>query len=75
MKKTEAPSKQHYKGNRYKIIGIARHTETLEEQVIYQDIVDAHKLWARPVSMFQESVILEKEQCVPRFRYIEQSSV
>ena len=45
---------RHYKGGEYKVIGVATHTETDEELVIY---VDVHgKLWARPESMFTDWV-------------------
>lgn len=44
---------RHYKGTLYKVLGIARHSETQEELVIY---TDGGKLWARPKGMFLESV-------------------
>lgn len=67
---------EHYKGNRYKIIGIAKHTETLEDCVVYQALYHDeqfgnHALWIRPLSMFTESVVLDGIT-KPRFRLCEQ---
>ena len=52
---------QHYKGHLYQIIGVSRHTETLEELVVYQSLYGNYGLWVRLVSMFQESVEQEKK--------------
>ncbi len=46
---------KHYKGNLYKIIALAKHSETLEDMVIYQAI-DTGKIWARPMRMWNEQV-------------------
>lgn len=46
---------KHYKGNIYKIIAIAKHSETEEELVVYQNI-EKGDIWARPVSMWNEEV-------------------
>lgn len=46
---------KHYKGNLYKIIALAKHSETLEEMIIYQSIKD-DKIWVRPLSMWNETV-------------------
>lgn len=43
---------EHYKGLRYKIIGIARHSETLEELVVYQALYGEGGIWVRPLAMF-----------------------
>ncbi len=61
---------QHYKGNRYEVIGIARHSESLEEMVVYRALYDDHGLWVRPADMFAESVVINGES-IPRFQYIE----
>ena len=42
---------QHFKGNKYKVIAIARHSETLEDLIIYQNI-EKGDIWARPIRMF-----------------------
>lgn len=61
---------RHYKGNEYTVLGLARHSETLEELVVYRQEYGDHGLWVRPASMFLETVELEGKK-VPRFRPIE----
>lgn len=62
---------EHYKGKKYKVIGVAKHSETLEDLVIYEALYDneTSKLWARPISMFDEQVEVNGKK-VPRFRYL-----
>ncbi|MBQ7040026.1 MAG: DUF1653 domain-containing protein [Clostridia bacterium] len=50
---------RHYKGNLYKVLYLATHTETEEKLVVYQDLKDESKVWARPVSMWNETVKTE----------------
>ncbi len=58
---------EHYKGNQYRVVGICRHSETLEELVMYQAMYGDHTWWVRPVTMFFEDVeVSGKRQ--PRFR-------
>ena len=57
---------RHYKGNEYTVIGIARHSETLEEMVVYRAEYGDGGLWVRPMSMFTESVTVNG-RTVPRF--------
>ena len=47
---------RHYKGNLYRVLCVAKHSETLEEMVVYQDTGDESKVWARPLSMWSEEV-------------------
>jgi hypothetical protein len=47
---------RHYKGNYYKVINIARHSENLEEMVIYQALYGDFGLWVRPLQMFLSNV-------------------
>lgn len=47
---------RHFKGNLYEIVAIARHTETLEELVVYRDLHDASRIFARPLVMFMSEV-------------------
>lgn len=66
---------EHYKGNLYEVIGVARHSETLEEMVVYRALYDSEEfgsqsLWVRPQKMFLENVIVEGRE-IPRFRLIE----
>lgn len=53
---------RHYKGNVYKVDLIAAHTETEEDLVVYRDIkFPEKKPWARPLSMFNDYVIIDNE--------------
>lgn len=61
---------RHYKGNEYEIIAFARHSENEGELVIYRDLSDASKTWARPRVMFEETVEIEGK-VVPRFTPLE----
>lgn len=65
---------EHYKGNKYEVIGLARHSETEEELVVYRALYGDHGLWVRPYQMFVERVTIEGEQ-VPRFSYLNQKSI
>lgn len=60
---------RHYKGPLYNVIGVARHSETEEELVVYRPQYGERGLWVRPLSMFTEHVIVDG-QPVPRFEYI-----
>jgi len=60
---------RHYKGKEYEVIGVARHSETLEELVVYRALYGEGDLWARPLAIFFETV--QKDgKTVPRFEYI-----
>jgi hypothetical protein len=60
---------RHYKGKDYTVIGVARHSETEEELVVYRKEYDDHGLWVRPLAMFIENVQMDG-QSVPRFQYL-----
>ena len=47
---------RHFKGNLYRVIGVALHSETLEEMVVFQALRDGGKLWVRPAAMWNETV-------------------
>ena len=49
----------HYKGNFYEVLDVARHSETLEELVVYRALYDDYSLWVRPTAMFLEYVIVD----------------
>ena len=58
---------QHYKGKTYDIIGVARHSETLEELVVYRALYNIEEygdnsLWVRPKTMFQETVLIDGKE-------------
>jgi hypothetical protein len=52
---------KHYKGNIYEVIGIAKHSETLENMVVYKATyqTEGENLWVRPLNMFLETVIID----------------
>jgi hypothetical protein len=60
---------RHYKGNEYTVVGVARHSETLEELVVYRQEYGDRGLWVRPAAMFAETVVVDG-QTVPRFRWL-----
>ena len=61
---------RHFKGNLYEVIAIAKHSETLEELVVYRALYGEHGVWVRPVSMWNETV--ERDgKTYQRFTYIE----
>lgn len=61
---------KHFKGNEYEVIGIAKHSETLEEFVVYKALYGDGELWIRPSSMFLETI--ERDgKTMARFEYIE----
>lgn len=61
---------EHYKGFQYKVIQVARHTETLEELVVYQALYGERGIWVRPLSMFLENIEINGK-LQPRFKLIE----
>ncbi len=60
---------RYYKGKEYEVLGIARHSETLEELVVYRALYGDGQLWVRPKVMFLEKIITEGEE-KPRFCYL-----
>ncbi|MEA3372831.1 MAG: DUF1653 domain-containing protein [Campylobacterota bacterium] len=60
---------QHYKGNHYEVIDVARHSETEEEVVVYRALYGERGLWVRPLKMFTENVHVDGV-CTPRFNYL-----
>ena len=47
---------RHFKGNEYRIFSVARHSETLEELVVYESLTHPDRIWVRPLAMFLENV-------------------
>ena len=60
---------EHYKGARYRVLHIARHSETLEELVVYQALYGEGGVWVRPLKMFLEEVVVAGRP-QPRFRFV-----
>ena len=63
---------RHYKDKLYKVLHIAKHTETEEELVIYQALYGEFGIWARPLAMFLEDVTLPDGSTVKRFALVEE---
>ena len=67
---------RHYKGNQYEVVGFARHSETLEDMVVYRALYGERETWVRPLIMWDNPIELDGK-IVKRFEYIgevEQSS-
>ena len=64
---------RHYKGLLYHVIGVCRHTESEEDLIYYRSLYGQYEFWARPLSMFFETVDFEdgRESC-PRFVFVEE---
>ncbi len=73
MKSIKLGKYRHYKGKEYEVIGVARHSETLEELVVYKALYTSefgkNSLWVRPKKMFLETVEVDGKK-VPRFKYL-----
>lgn len=61
---------EHYKGARYEVLFVARHSETEEELVVYRQLYGDQGTWVRPLAMFVETVEVEGRR-VPRFSRVE----
>ena len=60
---------RHFKGNRYEVLGIANHSETMEPMVVYRALYGEHGLWVRPAAMWNEHIDRDGYQG-PRFQYV-----
>ena len=60
---------RHYKGNQYEVIGFAKHSETVEDMVIYKALYGEGGTWVRPLSMWEELVEVNG-QIMKRFEYL-----
>ncbi len=62
---------EHYKGRKYRVIGIAKHSETLEDMVVYEALYENEllKLWVRPLKIFLEEIEVASKK-IPRFKYL-----
>lgn len=74
MKNLQLGKYQHYKGKFYEVIAVAKHSETLEEMVVYRALYDSEEfgknaLWVRPEKMFFENVLVDGKE-IPRFKYV-----
>ncbi len=62
---------RHFKGNEYEVIGIAKHSENLEEMVVYKALYGEGGLWVRPASMWNE-IVEHEGKSQARFVLIEE---
>lgn len=60
---------RHFKGKEYLVIGFAKHSETLEDMVIYQALYGERGIWVRPAKMWNE-IVEYKGEAVRRFTFI-----
>jgi hypothetical protein len=60
---------RHYTGREYEVLGVARHSETEENYVVYRALYGDRGLWIRPMAMFMETVIIDGCPC-PRFQFL-----
>lgn len=63
---------RHYKGKFYEVLGVAKHSETLEDYVHYQCLHPnkLSKTWIRPRAMFEENIVLPNGKTTPRFEFV-----
>jgi len=59
---------RHYKGKDYEVLGVAKHSETLEELVVYRALYGGGQIWVRPLKMFLEEVEVDGKK-IPRFSF------
>lgn len=69
MPEVSAGRYRHYKGNEYTVIGVARHSETEEELIVYRQEYGERSLWVRPRAMFFGTVEVNGRP-VPRFEFL-----
>ncbi|MCL4409150.1 MAG: DUF1653 domain-containing protein [Gammaproteobacteria bacterium] len=72
MTELKAGIYRHYKGNEYRVIDTARHSETEELLVVYRPLYGERALWVRPLEMFIEEVEVNG-QLQPRFSFLRDS--
>jgi len=71
MEEVKLGKYRHFKGNEYEVLYIAKHSETLEEMVVYKALYGEHGIWVRPSSMWNE--IIERDgKTFKRFAMIEE---
>ncbi len=59
---------RHFKGGMYEVIAVAKHSETLEELVVYKALYGEGQIWVRPLSMWEEKVRVGGKE-ISRFSY------
>ncbi|MDD5750458.1 MAG: DUF1653 domain-containing protein [Candidatus Pacebacteria bacterium] len=74
MEEVKLGKYQNYKGNPYEVLGVGRHTETMEEFVVYKSLYDSPEfpkgsVWLRPKEMFMSEVEKDGKK-MKRFRFV-----
>lgn len=64
---------RHFKGKEYEVICVAKHSETLEEMVVYKALYGAQDYWVRPASMWNEWVECDGKK-IRRFSYVQEKN-
>lgn len=60
---------KHFKGNKYQVIGVAKHSEGEPDMVVYRPLYGNRELWVRPLAMFEETVEIDG-YIKPRFQFV-----
>ena len=63
---------RHYKGNEYEVLSVAKHSETLEEMVVYRALYGEGEVWVRPLSMWNDKIKLADGSETKRFVLVEE---
>jgi len=63
---------RHFKGGLYEVIGVARHSETEEELVVYRPLYGDGGLWVRPLALFRDRVLVNGVE-MPRFAPVDEA--
>ena len=61
---------RHYTGNEYEVVGVAKHSETLKELVVYKSLHEEGDMWVRPIEMWEEEVEVDGKKVI-RFKYLD----
>lgn len=64
---------KHFKGNRYEVLAVVKHSETQENHVLYKALYGEGGLWVRPLNMFDEFIERDGKR-IKRFEFIEETS-
>jgi hypothetical protein len=62
---------QHFKGNYYQVLHLAKHSETEEDLVVYHPFEKKNDIWVRPLTMFNETIIRDGKS-IQRFQFVEE---
>lgn len=63
---------RHYKGNEYEVLSVAKHSETLEDMIVYKALYGEGEVWVRPLSMWNDKVRLADGSETKRFVLVEE---